>query len=406
MMRLDPFAADDAELAAVLGDEPAYRVRQLRGWLRRGVDDPAQMTDLPTGLRERLAECLAPPARVLRHSTADAGLTHKLLLEVGEPGSAEAVEAVLMLYPASGHRRARATVCVSTQAGCALGCPFCATGQAGFRRQLTVGEIVGQVTAMDRRLRDGTIAASTNAPPDAGQRIPDHVTHVVFMGMGEPLANVEATTAAVRWLHDGEVGLGLSARSITVSTVGLLPGIAKLTELGLPITLAVSLHAPTDALRDDLVPVNRRYGLDALLAACRDHQRSTGRRMTWEYILIDGVNAQPDHAEQLARLLTRRDAPRVAHVNLIPMNPTPAVPWHAPPADQQRAFAAVLTDAGLPATIRDNRGGDIDAACGQLYADYAVGSGRVLPAAAEAWSRLPVEADGAASGTRTGGGAV
>lgn len=399
-MRLDPFAADDATLAEAMDGEPAYRVRQLRGWLARGVDDPADMTDLPTPLRQRLAQRLEPPARVLRHSTADAGLTHKLLLELGEPGSAEAVEAVLMLYPAEGSGRARATVCVSTQAGCALGCPFCATGQAGFRRQLSVGEIVRQVTALDRRLRDGTIATHD------GRRVPDHVTNVVFMGMGEPLANAEATTAAVRWLHDGDVGLGLSARSITVSTVGLLPGIARLAELGLPITLAVSLHAPTDALRDDLVPVNRRYGLDALLAACRDHQRATGRRMTWEYILIDGVNAETAHAEQLAALLTRSDAPRVAHVNLIPMNPTPAVPWHAPPADRQRAFAAVLERAGLPATIRDTRGGDIDAACGQLYADHAVGSGRVLPAATDAWSRWPIDTGTADAGARRPGGAA
>ncbi|PSO52505.1 MAG: hypothetical protein BRC31_04690, partial [Actinobacteria bacterium QS_5_72_10] len=318
MMRLDPFAADDAELAAVLGDEPAYRVRQLRGWLRRGVDDPAQMTDLPTGLRERLAECLAPPARVLRHSTADAGLTHKLLLEVGEPGGAEAVEAVLMLYPASGHRRARATVCVSTQAGCALGCPFCATGQAGFRRQLTLGEIVGQVTAMDRRLRDGTIAASTNAPPDAGQRIPDHVTHVVFMGMGEPLANVEATTAAVRWLHDGEVGLGLSARSITVSTVGLLPGIAKLTELGLPITLAVSLHAPTDEQRSAIMPINESTStnLDALKDAVQHFADATGQRITYEYCLFKGVNDSEEDARRLAEIT--RWAP--SKVNLMMYN--------------------------------------------------------------------------------------
>jgi 23S rRNA (adenine2503-C2)-methyltransferase len=390
-MRIDPFAADDAALAEALGDEPAYRVRQLRGWLRRGVDDPAEMTDLPVRVRERLAERVEPPARVLRHSTADGGLTHKLLLELGEPGGAEAVEAVLMLYPKAGEGRARATVCVSTQAGCALGCPFCATGQAGLRRQLSTGEIVRQVTLLDRRLRERAIATA------GGQPVPDHVTNVVFMGMGEPLANAAATTRAVRWLADPDRGLGVSARSITVSTVGLVPGIAELTALGLPITLAVSLHAPTDALRNDLVPVNRQFGLEALLAACREHQQATGRRMTWEYILIDGVNAERAHAEQLAALLTRGDAPRVAHVNLIPMNPTPAVPWHAPPAEQQRAFRRVLAGAGLPATIRDTRGNDIDAACGQLYADHAVGSGRVLPAAREAWSRLPV-ASGAGGG--------
>ncbi len=399
VMTVDPFACDDAELGEILDGEPAYRVRQLRGWLQRGVDDPQEMTDLPAALRARLAGRLDPPGRVLAHRTADGGQTHKLLLELGATDAAgsatgadatqgagspaaEAIEAVLMGYPRTAERAGRATVCVSTQAGCALGCPFCATGQAGFRRQLRVGEIVRQVTALQRRLREGAIAIPG---------VPDHVTNVVFMGMGEPLANVEATVAAIRWLHDPERGLGLSARSITVSTVGLVPGIARLTELGLPITLAVSLHAPTDALRDDLVPVNRQFGLDALLRACRAHQEATGRRMTFEYILIDGVNAQRAHAEQLAALLTRRDAPRVAHVNLIPMNPTPAVPWHAPPLPDQQAFAGVLQAAGLPATVRHNRGGDIDAACGQLYAEQRLGSGRLLPAAQDAWQRWPIQ---------------
>ncbi len=396
-MSVDPHACDDAQLADLLEGEPAYRVRQLRGWLQRGVDDPAEMTDLPAGLRERLAARLDPPARTLAHRVADEGRTHKLLLELGgrrdaeagapdEPGSpappAEAIEAVLMCYPRTDERAGRATVCVSTQAGCALGCPFCATGQAGFRRQLRVGEIVRQVTALQRRLADGTI----DVPG-----VPDHVTNVVFMGMGEPLANADATVEAIRWLHDGERGLGLSARSITVSTVGLVPGIARLTDLGLPITLAVSLHAPDDALRDDLVPVNRQFGLDALLQACREHQEATGRRLTFEYILIDGVNAERAHAQRLARLLTRRDAPRVAHVNLIPMNPTPAVPWHAPPLRQQQEFAAVLQQAGLPATVRRNRGGDIDAPCGQLYAEQRLGSGRLLPAAQQAWERWPIQ---------------
>jgi 23S rRNA (adenine2503-C2)-methyltransferase len=183
--------------------------------------------------------------------------------------------------------------------------------------------------------------------------------------------------------------LGLSARSVTVSTVGLVPGIRRLTALGLPITLAVSLHAPTDALRDDLVPVNRQHPLASLLAACRDHVAATGRRLTFEYVLIDGVNAAPEHARQLAALVRDGfpDGP-VPHVNLIPMNPTPAVPWRAPDAAAQRAFTEILARAGIAATVRRNRGTAIDAACGQLYADYALASGRTLPAAVGAAERL------------------
>nr|MBA2530216.1 radical SAM protein [Euzebyales bacterium] len=265
---MDPNALGWDGLAGLLAGEPRYRAEQVRRWLVRGVEDPAQMTDLPMALRQRLVDRMPAPPRILRHSTADDGLTHKVLLE-GAAGGRE-VESVLMLYPSGGHRaHARATVCVSTQAGCAMGCPFCATGQAGFRGQLSLGEVVRQVTVMQRLLATGAI---TSTKP-----IPDHVTNVVFMGMGEPLANLDVTLAAVRWLcardagqrgrrssaearsgPDGSGGgFGLSARSVTVSTVGLVPGIRRLAELGLPVTLAVSLHAPTDELRDDLVPVNR-----------------------------------------------------------------------------------------------------------------------------------------------------
>ena len=366
--RCDPY--DPAALAAVLADQPAYRTRQVRAWLARGVDDPAEMTDLPVGLRARLAGQLPRPPRVLRTSEADGGLTRKVLLGLQPDG--EAVESVLMLYPRAGGRAARATVCVSTQAGCAMGCPFCATGQVGFRRQLTMGEIVRQVTVMQRLLTGGGIAV---------EGAPDHVTNVVFMGMGEPLANLEPTVASVRWLHEE---FGLSARAITVSTVGLVPGIRRLAQLDLPITLAVSLHAPDDALRDDLVPPNRQHPLQEVIAACREWLAATGRRLTFEYVLIDGVNAAPEQAAALARLV----APLGAHVNLIPMNPTPAVGWRAPPVAAQRAFAAVLADGGIAATIRYNRGTEIDAACGQLYANHAVASGRILPAARGAAERV------------------
>ncbi|MDQ3529892.1 MAG: 23S rRNA (adenine(2503)-C(2))-methyltransferase RlmN [Actinomycetota bacterium] len=433
----DPYALGRDGLAALLDDQPRYRADQVHRWLVRGVDDPADMTDLPRDLRERLTELLPPPPALLRSSSADGGLTRKVLLgfpaetlrtdagstaeasprppRVDAGSTAEAsprtlrtdvetraaaeiaprsprtdveaaeiaprsprtdveLESVLMCYPARDGKAGRATVCISTQAGCAMGCPFCATGQAGFRGQLSVGQVVRQVTVMQRLLAEGAV----DVPG-----VPDHVTNVVFMGMGEPLANLDVTVAAVRWLHDPE-GFNLSARSITVSTVGLVPGIRRLAELGLPITLAVSLHAPDDALRDDLVPVNRQHPLGELLSAARQYRDRTGRRLTFEYVLIDGINASVDQARRLAALLRGFGA----HVNLIPMNTTPAVPWQAPPVPTQRAFLAVLKDAGVAATIRRNRGGDIDAACGQLYADYAMASGRTLPGAVGAAERL------------------
>jgi 23S rRNA (adenine2503-C2)-methyltransferase len=396
---MDPYALGRRGLAELLaglgppaGPQPAYRADQIQRWLVQGVDDPHEMTNLPAELRDQLAGVLAPPPRVLRQSDADDGLTRKVLLDVPMGERTEAVESVLMLYPRGttddgGERSSgRATVCISTQAGCAMGCPFCATGQAGYRGQLGLGAIVRQVTVMQRLLVAGAFA---------GPGIPDHVTNVVFMGMGEPLANLEPTVEAVRWLHDPQ-GFGLSARSITVSTVGLVPGIRRLSELGLPITLAVSLHAPNDALRDDLVPVNRQWPLATLLEACAGYREATGRRLSFEYVLIDGINADLEQARELADLVAgfirgaARGTPDAAHVNLIPMNPTPAVPWVAPPPQAQRAFAGVLERAGVPVTIRRNRGTEIDAACGQLYADYAVASGRTLPAARGAAQRLGV----------------
>ncbi len=397
---IDPYAPGG--LAAALAGQPAYRHRQVRAWLARGVDDPAAMTDLPKAVRDHLSAVLPPPPRVLRVSESDPvdgdrgpGLTRKVLLECGDGDRAEAIESVLMLYPRrrapsparagrapSPARAGRATVCISTQAGCAMGCPFCATGQVGFRRQLTTGEVVRQVTIMQRLLADG---GDLGSPLPSG--VPDHVTNVVFMGMGEPLANLDVTLQAVQWLHDPE-GFNLSARSITVSTVGLVPGIRRLQALDLPVTLAVSLHAPDDDLRDDLVPVNRTHPLEELLDACVDYLQATGRRLTFEYVLIDGVNASVPQAHTLRDLLRRHLPPGAAHVNLIPMNPTPAVPWRAPSVDDQRAFRDVLVDGGVAATIRHNRGGDIDAACGQLYANYTVASGRSLPLAVGAAERV------------------
>lgn len=372
---LDPYLLPAAELDELLHGEPAFRSRQVRQWLTRGITDPRVMSDLPVPLRARLREHFPAAPTTLRHLTADGGLTQKVLLRLDD---GEAIESVLLCYPSGPARSSgRATVCISTQAGCAMGCPFCATGQAGLRRQLRTDEVVAQIVAAQRLLRTGSAVAGGPGDPrlrgHPGDGVPDHVTNVVFMGMGEPLANSEVTLATLRWLTDRD-GFGLSARGITVSTIGLVPGIRRLMREQLPITLAISLHAPNDELRDQLVPINRQHPLASLLDACDEYVAATRRRLTFEYVLIDGVNAAPQHASQLAALLS----PRRAHVNLIPMNPTPAVPWVAPDVAAQRRFAGILTAAGLTATIRHNRGVGIEAACGQLYADYRANSGASL----------------------------
>ena len=375
---IDPFELDRPGAVALLEElgEPAYRGRQVHDWIVRGVDDASLMTDLPASLRGRLEERFAPTRpELVRHQVVDDGETHKLLLRLPD---GESVETVLMLYPRRRGSAARATVCVSTQAGCAMGCPFCATGQAGFRRQLTSGEIVRQVA-----VAAATVRATAGDDARRGGR-PRHVTNVVFMGMGEPLANLAATERAVRWLHDPE-GMRLSARAITVSTVGIVPGIRRLAQLGLPITLAVSLHAPDDALRDELVPINRIHPLAELLSATHEYRRMTRRRVTFEYVLIGDVNDSVDQAARLAELV--RD--HRAHVNLIPLNPTPGVPqWREPSAARVRAFAATLARAGVGATVRDTKGRGADAACGQLLADYHLDAGRRLPVARGAAARV------------------
>lgn len=366
---VDPYDLDLEGLEELMAelDEPAYRARQLRTWLVKGVDEPSRMTDLPAGLRPRLAGRFrrARP-ELVDHRVADDGRTHKLLLELADEA---AVETVVMVYPD------RATVCVSSQVGCALGCPFCATGQAGLSRQLTAGEIVRQVVLADAALRRG--ALGDRELPGRG---PDHVTNVVYMGMGEPLANLEATLASLRWLHDPE-GFGLSARRITVSTVGLVPGIRRLAEEGLPVTLAVSLHAADDELRDRLVPINRVHPLDAVEEAARDYRDRTGRRISLEWCLIGGVNDRDRDADGLAAVARRLRA----HVNVIPMNPTPGVTWREPGPERTRAFMVRLEDRGVNATLRDTRGRDAEAACGQLRGS---GTGARLPVAVGAAERV------------------
>jgi 23S rRNA (adenine2503-C2)-methyltransferase len=333
------FDTSAPELAALLQGEPGYRVEQVWQGLYRQLALPHEMTALPTHVRERLAAA-APPALSPRlESVADGGSTVKWLWGLDD---GTAVETVLMHYPQ------RTTVCVSTQAGCAMACGFCATGQAGFERNLTAGEIVEQVVRAARVARD------------SGRRL----GNVVFMGMGEPLANYDRVWAAVERIH-GE--LGLSARHLTVSTVGIVPGIRRLATETLPVNLAVSLHAANDALRDELVPINRRYPLADLEAACGDYVKAKGRRLSIEWALIDGVNDRDIDAGELAAIARRL----AAHVNLIPLNPTPGYPAVGTPPAGVNRFRQQLVDLGVNATVRRNRGTDIDAACGQLRASAA-----------------------------------
>jgi 23S rRNA (adenine2503-C2)-methyltransferase len=319
-------------LVAALG-EPAYRARQLFEGLcvqRRPLDE---LTNIPKALRARLAERLPLAFTVDTMQLADDDMTAKWLWRAADGAQ---IETVLMRYPS------RATVCVSSQAGCAMGCTFCATGQAGFERHLSAGEIVEQV-----------LRAQHASPP--------RVSNVVFMGMGEPLANVDAVLDACTRLHDD---VGISARHLTVSTVGVVPGMERLTEFDLPVTLAVSLHAPDDALREQLVPLNRRYPIAAVLDAARAYAARKGRRVSFEYACIAGVNDLPHHADALAGKLTGFRGG--AHVNLIPLNDTAGYPGRPSDGARISAFAKRLQTAGVEATVRRNRGTTIDAACGQL----------------------------------------
>jgi 23S rRNA (adenine2503-C2)-methyltransferase len=326
------------ELAALLDGEPRYRLDQVWRGLYEQLASPTEMTNLPAALRDRLEAELPGELQLVTESVSDGGDTIKFLWELA--GGAR-VETVLMLYPD------RATVCVSSQAGCAMACGFCGTGQAGFTRHLGAGEIVEQVVRAARRARDD------------GRR----VGNVVFMGMGEPLANEPAVWTSVERLHRD---LGLSARHLTVSTVGIVPGIRRLAERRLPVTLAVSLHAANDTLRDELVPINRRYPIPDLMAACADFLAANRRRMSFEWALIDGVNDRASDATELAALC-RQLRPAV-HVNLIPLNPTPGWLIRGTPPARVAEFRDQLHALGVNATVRRNRGTDIDAACGQLAA--------------------------------------
>jgi 23S rRNA (adenine2503-C2)-methyltransferase len=327
--------------------QPGYRADQLsRHYFARLTDDPADMTDLPAGVRAELGGALLPPLLVAqRELECDGGTTRKTLWRAFDGAF---VESVLMRYPD------RVTMCVSSQAGCGMACPFCATGQAGLTRNLSAAEIVTQVFAGARAMAAGAVPGG-----------PGRVSNVVFMGMGEPLANYRSMLAAVRRITDpAPAGFGISQRSVTVSTVGLVPAIRKLAGEGLSVRLAVSLHAPDDELRDELVPVNRRWKVAEVLDAAWDYAAATGRRVSIEYAMIRDINDHAWRADLLASLL----AGRLAHVNLIPLNPTPGSKWTASDPAVAAEFLDRLAARGVPVTVRDTRGTQIDGACGQLAA--------------------------------------
>jgi 23S rRNA (adenine2503-C2)-methyltransferase len=326
---------------------PAYRADQVsRHYFARLVDDPQQWTDVPAPIRADLAEALTPVLMTpLRELTADAGTTRKTLWRLHDGAL---VESVLMRYPG------RVTLCVSSQAGCGMNCPFCATGQAGLTRNLSTAEIVEQVVAGARSLARGEVPGG-----------PGRVSNVVFMGMGEPMANYPALARSLHRLTDPTpAGLGMSARGITVSTVGLVPRMRQLADEGLPVTLAVSLHAPDDELRDTLVPLNTRWNVDEVLDAAWEYAARTHRRVSIEYALIKDINDQAWRADLLAKRLRRK----LVHVNLIPLNPTPGSKWTASRPEDEREFARRLAAGGIAVTVRDTRGREIDGACGQLAA--------------------------------------
>lgn len=336
-----PYLTAPEDLGKFIGDAPAYRADQLRDWLYQNpVLHSEDMTNLPSDLRERLSDSLWP-FEVEMEQSADGGKTRKWLFRA--PDGA-AIEAVLMGYTK------RATLCISSQAGCALACTFCATGQFGFGRHLEAGEIFAQVAYAQAFLRQIGMPG-----------VPDRVTNVVFMGMGEPLANYEPVSESIRRMVEV---MGMSARSITVSTVGIVPGIDRLASEPWPVYLAISLHAADDELRTTLVPINKRYPLADLEKAAWNYFQKKGRRLSIEWTMMEGVNDTEDQARKLAAIAKRLRA----HVNLIALNPTPLSDERASPKHRISEFSRILESLGVNVTIRDTRGQDIDAACGQLRA--------------------------------------
>ena len=370
-----PFEAVSAWLAE--RGEPTYRLRQIAdavwGNTVASIDEIQTLpADLRTALDTSFRFDTVGETELLE---TDGGLTEKALHRLADGAL---IESVLMHYPARSGSRERHTLCISSQAGCAVGCPFCATGELGFGRDLETAEIVDQVRFAARRL----VAQ--------GRRL----TNIVFMGMGEPLLNLDRVLTAIEALNDPR-RFGLGARHITVSTSGVVPGIRRLTALGPQFTLAVSLHAARDPLRDVLVPLNRRWPVAEVIAAARDHGRATGRRISYEVTMIGGINDTEVDAVAMAELL-RGDH---AHVNLIPMNPVAHTPWTASPMSVIEAFAATLQGVGIETTIRRNRGQEIGAACGQLAAER--GGEPPAPAVARRRARLVAESAAALLGERS-----
>jgi 23S rRNA (adenine2503-C2)-methyltransferase len=347
---VDLSPSERAEAVEALGEKP-FRAKQLSNhYFSRLTVDPAEMTDIPAATRDKLVADLMPPLfTVVRKVTADEGTTAKTLLRAHD---GTLIESVLMRYPD------RATLCISSQAGCGMACPFCATGQGGLQRNLSTAEIVDQVRLGAAAMRDGEIPGG-----------PGRLSNIVFMGMGEPLANYKRVIEAVRRITaPAPDGLGISQRTVTVSTVGLVPAIRKLTEEKLQVRLAVSLHTPDDELRNTLVPVNTRWDVAEVLEAARGYADHTGRRVSIEYALIRDINDQGWRADLLGKKL-RKHLGQLVHVNLIPLNPTPGSKWDASPKPVEREFVRRVREQGVECTVRDTRGQEIAAACGQLAAE-------------------------------------
>jgi 23S rRNA (adenine2503-C2)-methyltransferase len=347
---VDMSAAERAQAVTDLGEKP-FRAKQLsHHYFSRLTMDPVEMTDIPAAVRERLVGQLMPTLFTqVRKVTCDDGTTRKTLLRAHD---GTLIESVLMRYPD------RATLCISSQAGCGMACPFCATGQGGLTRNLSTAEIVEQVRLGAAAMRDGELPGG-----------PGRLSNIVLMGMGEPLANFRRVVDAIHRICDpAPDGLGISQRSVTVSTVGLVPAVRKLTEEGLQVRLAVSLHTPDDELRDTLVPVNTRWKVSEVLEAARGYAEKTGRRVSIEYALIRDINDQGWRADLLGKKL-HRYLGQFAHVNLIPLNPTPGSKWDASPKPVEREFVRRVEAQGVACTVRDTRGQEIAAACGQLAAE-------------------------------------
>jgi 23S rRNA (adenine2503-C2)-methyltransferase len=338
--------ADRKAFAQELGFQPFRASQVANHYFSHLSDNPEEWTDIPAAERQVIADALIPKmTQLVTTRTTDNGMTRKDLWKLHD---GVLVESVLMRYTD------RVTVCISSQAGCGMNCPFCATGQAGLTRNLSAAEITDQIVSAARACANGELPGG-----------PTRLSNIVFMGMGEPLANYNAVVRTLRNITDPNPdGLGISARSVTVSTVGLVNGIEKLTEEGISCTLAVSLHTPDDELRDTLVPINNRYNVREVLAAADAYEKKTGRRYSIEYALIRDINDQSWRSDLLGRLLKNRNA----HVNLIPLNPTPGSKWTASRREDEAEFVRILESYGVPVTVRDTRGREIDGACGQLAA--------------------------------------